>query len=378
MKAVLRERLSKKTGKKTLYIEIYKGYNKTADGKIVHNRDYEYLDYYLFANPKNPVEKQHNKENLQAAKAVEAQRILEIQNATYGFANTHKIKTNFIEYFRKLTEDRKGSAGNYGNWDSTLKHLLDYANDSITFKDITTEFLEGFKDYLTNKAKLKSGKPLAENTISSYFTKLKAALNQAYSEKIINDNPALRVKGITPKETKREYLTMDEVKRLMNTGCRYDILKKAFLFSCFTGLRWSDVEKLTWGEIHEFEGGFRIDFRQKKTRGVEYLDIPLIATNFMGERNKNLAAKVFEGLKYSSYMNVALTQWMLKAGITKPITFHNARHSYATILLTTGDTDIYTISKLLGHKHLKTTQVYAKVIDQKKRDAVNIFDEMFK
>lgn len=76
-------------------------------------------------------------------------------------------------------------------------------------------------------------------------------------------------------------------------------------------------------------------------------------------------------------MNVALTQWMCKAGITKHITFHCGRHTYATYLLTQGE-DIYTVSKLLGHRELKTTQVYAKVIDQKKRDAVNSFNTLFK
>ncbi|MEC5395767.1 tyrosine-type recombinase/integrase [Bergeyella sp. RCAD1439] len=376
MKISLRKRLSKKTGKITLYLELYKGYSKLPNGKIKHNRDYEYLDYFLYDKPKNPAEKQHNKENLKSAEAVKAQRVLEIQNGTYGFNNTHKLNTNFIEYFKKLTEERFKSKGNYGNWDSTLKHLLNYTSATTTFKDITPEFCEGFKDYLLNEVKTKTGKNLSKSSSSSYLNKFKAALNQAFDDKIINENPAKRVKSIKPDENEREYLTQQELEALMEAECRYDVLKNAFLFSCFTGLRWSDVNKLTWGKIQEFEGGYRVQFKQQKTKGVEYLDIPNNALQYIGEKG-NPEERVFVGLRYSSYMNVALAQWVLRAGITKHITFHCARHTYATFMLTKG-VDIYTVSKMLGHRELKTTQIYTKVIDQKKRDAVNIFDEAFK
>ena len=376
MEISLRQRISKRTGRITLYLEYYNGYTKMPDGKIKHNRDYEYLDYFLYDKPKNAVEKQHNKENLKSAEAVKAQKILEVQNGTYGFNNTHKLNTNFIEYFKKLTEERYKSLGNYGNWDSTLKHLLNYTSANTTFKDITPEFCEGFKDYLLNKVKTKTGKSLSQNSSSSYFNKFKATLNQAFDDKIINENPAKRIKSIKAEETEREYLNQEEIQALMKAECRYEVLKNAFLFSCFTGLRWSDINTLTWSKIQEFEGGYRVHFKQQKTKGVEYLDIPTNALQYIGERG-NPDDRVFVGLKYSAYMNTALSQWVLRAGITKQITFHCARHTYATFLLTKG-VDIYTVSKMLGHRELKTTQIYTKVIDQKKRDAVNVFDEIFK
>jgi integrase len=375
MKVSLRKRLSKKTGRVTLYLEFYNGYSKLPNGKIKHNREYEYLDYYLYDKPKNLIEKQHNKENLKSAEAVKAQKILEIQNGIYGFNNIHKLNTNFIQYFEKLTEDRLNSKGNYGNWNSVLKHLINFSNTSTTFKDITPEFCEGFKDYLLNKVKSKAGKSLSQNSCHSYFNKFKASLNKAYDDKIISENPAKRVKNIKQGETQREYLTEKELQALMKEECRYDVLKNAFLFSCFTGLRWSDINTLTWSKIQEFEGGFKIQFIQQKTKGVEYLDIPTNALQYLGDRG-NSNERIFIGLKYSDYMNTALARWVLKAGITKQITFHCARHTYATFLLTKG-VDIYTVSKMLGHRELKTTQIYAKIIDQKKRDAVNVFDEVF-
>ncbi len=376
MNVTLRQRKSNKTDRVTLYLEIYKGYTKGPNGKVKHLRDYEYLDYYLYGNAKSPLQKQHNKEHLKSAEAVKAQRILEIQNGHYGFANRHKSGANFIEYFKNLTEDRLASKGNYGNWNSTLKHLEKYAGTNVTFKDITHEFVEGFKDYLQNKAKMKSGSLLSTNAALSYFNKFRAALNQAYDERIINDNPAKRVKGIKQAETKREYLTIEELKELDKTECRYDVLKRAFLFSCFTGLRWSDIQKITWSNIKKFEDGYRIEFTQTKTKGVEYLDIHPSALKYLNNKNNDPKEKIFARLKYSSYMNVELSKWMMKANITKDITFHCARHSFATVLLTKG-VDIYTVSKMLGHRELKTTQIYTKVIDQKKRDAVKVFDTFF-
>ncbi|MEZ4856754.1 MAG: site-specific integrase [Gelidibacter sp.] len=143
-----------------------------------------------------------------------------------------------------------------------------------------------------------------------------------------------------------------------------------FIFSALTGLRWSDIEKLLWSEIqHSKEMGYYIRFRQKKTKGAETLPISEQARELLGEAGKP-EAKVFEGLHYSAWSNLKLQQWMLKAGITKNITFHCARHTYATLQLTLG-TDIYTVSKLLGHKELRTTQIYAKVIDDKKKEAAN-------
>ena len=374
MKVHLKERLSKKTGKISLYLEIYKGYIK-EEGKIKHIRDYEYLDYFLYEKPKNQVEKQHNAEHLKFAEAVRAQRFLEIQNGTYGFNNVHLLNANFIEYFKKLAEERKESRGNYGNWDSALKQLVKYAGKIVPFKNVTIEFCEGFKEFLlTNKTK--TGKPLAKNSVISYLNKLKAALNQAFDDKIINENPAKRIKNIKPDESNREYLTKEEVKALMETDCRYEVLKRAFLFSCFTGMRWSDINQLTWRYVRKSEDGYRVHFSQKKTKGVEYLDIPDIALEYIGEKGEP-DERVFVGLKYSAYMNTALARWVLEAGITKLITFHCARHTYATILLEE-DVNIRVIQDMLGHKELRTTLIYAKIIDKKRREAASIFDAEFK
>jgi len=367
MKIFLRQRKQTKKGTISLYLEIYKGYTQTPDGKRKPIREYEYLNLYLIDKPTNPIDKQQNKENLNLAKSIQAKRELEIKNGNYGFTNEFKKQTNFIEYFKNLVS-KKETKGNLGNWYSTQIHLENFAGSNVTFKDIDLQFAERFKDFL-NKAKKKDGKPLSNNSKASYFAKFRACLNEAVKEKIIYGNPAVETGNFKTTETQREYLTLDEVRKLAQTECRYDVLKRAFLFSCLTGLRWSDIQNLVWNDVQKINNNWRVHFKQQKTKGQQYLDINQQAKDLMLEVGKP-DERVFVGLQYSDYFNVALQMWVLKAGITKYITFHCARHTFAVLQLTLG-TEIYTLSKMLGHSELKTTQIYAKIVDEKIFEAVN-------
>ncbi len=373
----LRQKKQGKDGKISLYLEIYKGTTKTADGKVKGVRDYEFLNLYLLDKPRSPSDKQQNKDNLKLAQSIRAQRELEIKNGQYGFTSGIKQSTNFIEYFTNQKEKRskiEGKEGNYGNWNAAVKHFVRFAGTQITFKEIDKKFCEGFRVYLTEKAKTKSKKNLSSSAVSSYFNKFRACLNTAVDDEIIIRNPASLVSIPKVVESKREYLTLDELKELVKTECRYDILKRAFIFSCLTGLRWSDIQKLTWSEVQYFDNRGRVVLHQQKTKGLQYIDISEQARGYMGEMG-NPDERVFTGLRYSDYMNVALQRWVMASGCTKLITFHCARHTFAVLQLTLG-TEIYTLSKLLGHSELKTTQIYAKIVDEKKREAMNIIPNL--
>ncbi|MEJ6795008.1 MAG: site-specific integrase [Flavobacteriales bacterium] len=369
MRVHLRKREQKRGKRISLYLEYYKGTQKSDEGKALVIREYESLGIFLHIKPSNPLQKQENKQNRELAKNIKSKRELEIKNNEFGFLTNTKSNSDFLQYFNKLTEDRLSSIGNYGNWDSTLKHLTQYTKGRVLFKEIDENFCEGFKDYLTNKVKKNNGESLSSSSVSSYFNKFRASLKQAVKDKIILYNSSVDVKIPKVKEKEREYLTIEEVRQIEKAECRYEVLKRAFLFSCLTGLRWSDINKLKWKEVHIDSEGSRIHYYQKKTENLEYLDINEQALLYLGEKG-NDEERPFEGLKYSSYFNVALAQWMLKAGITKHITFHCARHTHATLLLTNG-VNLFTVSKLLGHKEIKTTQVYARIIDEKKKEAVN-------
>ena len=194
-------------------------------------------------------------------------------------------------------------------------------------------------------------------------------MNQAFEERIISRNPMIGIDNFKAEDGTRMYLTFEEVKLLVQTECEYPNIKRAFLFSCLTGLRRSDIIKLTWGEVHKQGDYTRIIFKQKKTGGQEYLDINNQAAELMGERKEN-DDLVFGDIHSPSCTNNAIKRWVLRAGIMKDITFHCGRHTFAVLMLDLG-TDIYTVSKLLGHRELSTTQIYAKVLDKNKQAAVS-------
>lgn len=352
----------------SLYLDIY------LNGR----RSYEYLKLYLVPE-KTRADKEKNKQTLLLADAIRAKRVVELRNGLYGFSGEFATSVRFFDYYRDLVEKRLGeeSRGNWGNWRSCYHHLKKYEKrDDITFAEITPEWVQGFRDYLDNEAvawghdyrKRIKDKPLAKNSKCSYFNKLRACLNQAFEERIIPVNPMRGIEGFKDEEGTRMYLTIEEVQRLVHTPCEYPQIKSAFLFSCLTGLRRSDVLRLRWGDVHK-QGVFtRLIFRQKKTKGQEYLDITAEAAELMGERGRS-EDFVFTDVHTPTCTNRTIQEWVLRAGIDKKITFHCARHTFATMMLDLG-TDIYTVSKLLGHRDLSTTQRYVKVMDKNKQAAV--------
>ncbi len=352
------------TGNISLYLDIY------LNGR----RSYEYLKMYLIPE-KSKADKDKNRQTLQMAEAVQAKRIVELRNGEYGFNSTYKLGTNFLEYYRMLYEKRV-EKGTKGNWYSCYKHLERYCKPNTTFRDITPEWVAGFRDYLDNaccnehlKATDREPKPLSQNTKQAYFVKLRACINHAFEERIIANNPLRGVEGFKIIEPERLYLTLDELKAMAAAPCKYPALKNAFMFSCLTGLRKSDIEKLRWNDVQQ-QGDFtRIIFRQKKTGGQEYLDINQQAVFYMGER-RDPDDIVFKDFKCNSYVRAELRMWAARAGVPKELTFHSARHTFAVLMLDIG-TDIYTVQKLLGHRALQTTQIYAKILDKNKQAAIS-------
>ncbi|TRZ45139.1 tyrosine-type recombinase/integrase [Robertkochia solimangrovi] len=363
------------TGKYSLYIEYYKGKTIGDDGKPKHLREFEYLKEYLFINPQTPEERSQNKKTEELANQILSIRQAEYAQGKYGIKNREKEKTLLLDYYESLKEERYESSGNYDNWDAAQNHLEDYCGKKhITFEFVDEAFVKGFKKHLDTKAKTKSDTHLSQNSKYSYFNKVKAALRAAYEEGYTTKNLAQAVKGFKQGEPTREYLTSEELKAMVRAHCKHPILKNAFLFSCLTGLRWSDINKLTWAEIRDEEDGARIVFRQKKTDGMEYLYISSEARSILGKAQKS-ADRVFKGLKYGAHFNAEILRWCMRAGITKHITFHSARHTCAVLLLENG-ADIYTVSKILGHRELRTTQIYAKIVDSKKKEAANIIPKI--
>ena len=359
--------------RQSLYLDFYPAIPHPETGEPTRR---EFLGRYLIEKAKNPLEKQHNKETLQIAEQIRQMRENNLNKPEIytGYEQEQlKIKElgeqNFVDYFKSLADKRKDS--NHDNWVSAYKYLETFTKGNLKFANLNEKFCNEFKEYLLNTKSNKSVKTtLATNSAVSYFNKLKATLKQAYKDGYLQTDLNARIEPIKQAETQRNFLTMEELNSLVKTECNNPLLKRAALFSALTGLRFSDIKNMTWGEIEYIEGnGYFIQFKQQKTKGVEMMPISEQAYSFLGER-KEPTDKVFEGLTYSAYENKHLYQWIGAAGITKDITFHCFRHTFATLQLSKG-TDIYTVSKMLGHRELKTTQIYAKIIDQTKREAAD-------
>lgn len=348
-----------KNGKVSLYLDYYK------DGK----RTYEFLKLYVYEKVNDNLKRTHNKETLKLAESIKAKRTLEIQSTSYGFPAGFKSKVSLLEYFQITFNKQKARTGYVTTWKAAYSVLKKYPKGNVMLREVDDVWLNEFKNYLLTHPIRNIGGLLKPNSASGYFNILRVVLNRAFEERIITDNPTRRVKPIRWKDTHREFLTIEELQRMAQTDCESAILKRAFLFSALTGLRWSDVVKLKWREVsYEPTSGWHLRYKQQKTQVIESLPISEEAVKLLGEKN-DPDVKPFDGLVYGWPNNDKLSRWVKAAGIEKKITFHCARHTYATIMLTKG-VDIYTVSKLLGHAQLKTTQVYAKIIDQSKVDAV--------
>jgi len=324
----------------SLYLDIYQ------NGK----RDYEFLNLRLTKD------RPSNKETLKLAENIKAKRQLEIQSSEHGFIPYFKKKANFVDYFSKLTNDKPTAEK---AWKNTLVHLKNYTGGHTQFSAITDGWLEQFKSYLLTI--------VSQNTAHTYFSKIKAALNQAVKDKIIIQNPGNLVAQVKKQDIEQSFLTFDELQLLGITSCENNELKKAFLFACYTGLRLSDIRALKWENIREN----KIEYRQLKTKGFEYLDLSPMARKLLTEKTypKILSMQntnVFN-LPSQSHICYLLKRWCKRAGIDKRVTFHTSRHTFATLALTQQGADLYTVSKLLGHKSIQATQIYAKIVDEKKK-----------
>ena len=281
-----------------------------------------------------------------------------------------RLQQNFIEYFDKVTVRRHANSSTsiLINWQRAVEFLKQFAGDTLLFSQINNRVAEEYKRFLLT-APLGGNKKgtISQNTASTYFSIFKAALKQAFIDGYLTVDLSAKIKGIQDQESRREYLSVDELNTLAATPCERDVLKRAALFSALTGLRHCDIQKLRWKEINIDGNQARLHFTQQKTKGVEYTPISEQALQLCGEPEKP-EKFVFEDLPDPSWISHPLKKWVVAAGIKKKITFHCFRHTYATLQLSSG-TDIYTVSKMLGHTNVKTTQIYAKVVDEKKDKA---------
>lgn len=363
-------------GKQVVYLEFYKEgvrtYERIPDMVIVPETDQKAIKANQVVLAKaEKICRQRKREMLKAQK----------QEALINDNEKQERKLSLLDWIGRYEEIQKSRGVRDLSSIRSLRRFLSlYRNEEVALEDVGIPYCLGFIAFLKTGYKTKDGKTLSGKTGFNVLGQLRTSLSIAVNEGVIRVNPITKLNAsekIIPKETVREYLTIDEVKRLIDTPCDKDIVKRAFLFSCNCGLRRGDILALRWKDITFDDGAWRVCTRMKKTANLVYIPLPKQAMRWLGSNpgERDGEELVFSGLSAGTISD-QLSAWVEKAGIKgKHVTFHVARHTYATMLITLG-VDLYTVSKLLGHSSIRHTQRYAKIIDSVKDRTVGLMDEM--
>jgi integrase len=323
---------------------------------------YEFLDIFLYDKPSNPLERRHNSETSELVENIRATRMLDIQNRKYGFISDRDRSSSFVDFFRAFICTKTHSECD--NNAMSFRYFVAFAGHDLIFNDLDEFLCEDYKNFMLSGPGIsRRGRAICRNTAANYFAKFRNAIKRAYKQGLITVDLHSQVDPIKLKETHREQLELEEFQLLVNTPAKSDLIKRASIFAGLTGLRFSDVKTLLWSEVRGTPGKFHLQFTQEKTEGAEILPVSDQAVKVLGKRGEP-QQRVFNNLHYSN-LKPCIKDWLLKAGIQKNITFHSFRHTYATLQLEFG-TELLTVSKLLGHKSIKTTLIYTKVKDKMK------------
>lgn len=351
-------------GSTSLYLDIYyKG-----------RRQYEFLKLYLIPE-RTAADRQRNAQTLTFANTIKSQRVVDLQASAHGLmAPNTGGHLPLLEYLQTQQQEYidRGSRSYAGQIRGLIRHLQNFGASHSRMEDVDRRFIEDFIFYL-RRGGHGGGRALRETSQKTYLNALSVLLERAVRAGFISKNPVQEVSTTDRPQGRyrpRSFLTLQEVQQLAATPCRHEDIKRAFLFSCFCGLRYSDIRALKWGNIcTASDGRQQVEVVQTKTQEAVYLPLSDNAVAFLPPRGE-VEALVFS-LPRATSTNDALRRWVADAGIEKHVSFHVARHTCATLLLTFG-ADLYTVSKLLGHSNVQTTQIYAKVVDEKKRAAVDL------
>lgn len=349
-----------KNGMLSYYLDYYPGYRDQETMKSIRH---EGLNIYIYANPKNERERNFNATMSEKAEAIRCRRFESIVNDRYDFFDRHKLKADFLEYYRRQLRkhDQK--------WEFVYHHFYNFVHGKCTFEEIDIDLCNKFREYLLNAKQLRRDGRISKNSASGYWSTFRGLLKILYRNQLIKTNINDFLDKIETEDTPKDYLSVEELYKLAETPCKKPILKTAALFSCLTSLRISDILSLQWHEIVDFAaGGKCVHTITQKTKTEDIIPISDEALQLIGYSPEKTGL-VFKGLK-RSWTQHPMKEWIREAGITKNITFHSYRRTYATLQGAAG-TDIRTIQSNMAHKSITTTQRYMKVVDSNKREASN-------
>lgn len=354
MSVLLRKRPNS-DGSTSIYLDIY------HDGK----RRYEFLKECKLLKANTPIERQINSDKLDLAKRIVGERSLQLQGNDYDVAPNPKAKIDFLEYFQSYLDgykkkDIRVMMNSKQKFEGFLK---EEGIKSLNTKQVTESLINDFKEYLEST--------LNGESPSTYFSRFKKVLKQATRDKIFKVNPANDVTIKKRESIKKEILTIEEIQMLQDTPITAVEVKRAFLICCYTGIRYVDAIGLKWKNVNILNN--TISFIQSKTGNKVELQIHPTALKLLGTP-KGSNELVFNLPSHTACLK-NLRSWTKKAGISKHITWHSARHGFASNLLFFG-ADLNTVRDLMGHSSLRYVQLYTRVVDSMKQKAISNIPEI--
>jgi len=321
---------------------------------------------FTYVNPKTQEQKNFNKEALKILETKKAQRTIEEQSIGTPIVPAHKFKANFIEYYDIYVEQHKRK-GNRHLSNSLTQFKAFLKSDFISPVDITENLCGRFRRYLLDK--------YSGDTPANYYSRFKQTLEAATKDKYFIDNPTEEIAAKSnPCIALKENLEVDDYILLLQTPCLNQQVKLAFIFCCYTGLRWIDVKSLEWADIMNRRLTTRII--QHKTGQPVVITLHPIALAILNQvkdvayNPSELSGKVFM-LPTADGANKELGKWVHDAGIDKHITWSCARLSFS-ILLKDRNVDDPTIAYLLGHTTTEQVQkVYKRHRPKDQKDTID-------
>lgn len=388
---ILREK-KRSNGGCSLYLDMY---NPDEDNN--HKHSYKFLRMYIDPE-KGSVEKRaeirkRNREIRNLAEAARRKLEDDLNCGRLGIVNVNKSKKLLLVDWLRAFAEKKAKLGqsksNAITINNVILHIEKFGAGKKYLLDVDKAFCQKFLLYLASAKTIGNDnpkwcehheKPMAKSTAQLYYNTFVTALNEAVRDNYLSINPATKLskedkKPIRAEKETRGFLEREEVLKLVATPCKNDMVKSAFLFACFCGLRVSDVCSLVWGNIESREDRLFIVKQMIKTKHSVTIPLSDTALKWMPTRGDAKDSDLVFDLPNYFSINYILQQWGKAAGVEKKVSFHLARHTFATSLLTKG-ADIYTTSKLLGHQNLRTTQIYADVVDSKKKSAVDLLNNL--
>ena len=343
-------KIRKKRGK--LYLDVYEN----------GSRKWESLHLTLTDD------KTHNKEAMRLAEICRTKRELQVVSGEWGLIDPVAAKKTLYSFIKQMDDSGKHGCKIH----NVLKHLKAFpSGGTIQIGQVNKKWLESFQDYLLGY--------LSHNTAHSYSRSVRQALRKAVRDNIIMKSPGDEIENVKMQETDKIFLSIEEIQKIADIPPQNDLEKEirlSFLFSCYTGLRISDLLTLAWGDIEH--SPLQIVKRQEKTNTKVFIPLSNMAWSIINDGTiHNYTALIFPlmtMIKRTKRFD-RLQKWVTRAKLQKHIGWHTARHTFAVLSLESG-AEIYTVSKLLGHRSIKTTEIYAKATDKMKREAVNALPEI--